>query len=61
MLIKFKLIKLIIVTNIIVISPSTGGIYRHLILQDSTRTSNTYSDKTYNIYIDNTNEIIIMI
>ena len=26
-------------------SPSTGGIYRHLILQDSTRTSNIYSDK----------------
>ena len=60
MLIKFKLIKLIIVINIIFISPSTGGIYRHLILQDSTRTSNTYSDKTHTIYIDNTNEIIMI-
>lgn len=30
---------------IILISSSTGGFNRHLILQDSTRTSNTYSDK----------------
>ena len=30
---------------ITIISSSTGGLNRHLILQDSTRTSNTYSDK----------------
>ena len=44
---------------IMLISSSTGGINRHLILQDSTRTFNTYNDKIYTIYIDNTNKIIM--